>query len=123
MIISTRIDNMRIASMNKVVRWMSGSLEIPRRDRVRTSHGYDARRFSRYPLGGGYSYYARMDGICMPCDRTASLITVFSVSEDGGVPLALKASSRRKLNRAALISTIAENTLVAAGQKSHHIAV
>nr|VUD30264.1 6-phosphogluconolactonase [Raoultella sp. NCTC 9187] len=43
------------------------------------------------------------------CDRTASIITIFSVSEDGSV-LAIEATSRPRPSRAALTSITAANT-------------
>ncbi|QUI97136.1 beta-propeller fold lactonase family protein [Salmonella enterica subsp. enterica serovar Weltevreden] len=65
----TRIDNMRIASneLAGTVRWMSGSLKSAWRDRVRTNHGYDARRFSDTRWAADIHITRRMDGasICL----------------------------------------------------------
>ncbi|MFO6427335.1 beta-propeller fold lactonase family protein [Escherichia coli] len=62
-----------------------------------------------------------MVAILYACDRTASLITVFSVSEDGSV-LSKKASSQRKPSRANFNVDHSGKYSIAAGQ-NHHISV
>ncbi len=56
------------------------------------------------------------------CDRTASLITVFSVSEDGSV-LAVEGFQPTETQPRGFNIDNSGKFLIAAGQKSHHIAV
>ncbi len=56
------------------------------------------------------------------CDRTASLITVFSVSEDGSV-LSVEGFQPTEAQPRGFNIDNSGKYLIAAGQKSHHIAV
>ncbi|ECY8166266.1 beta-propeller fold lactonase family protein, partial [Salmonella enterica subsp. enterica serovar Bovismorbificans] len=56
------------------------------------------------------------------CDRTASLITVFSVSEDGSV-LSVEGFQPTEVQPRGFNIDNSGKYLIAAGQKSHHIAV
>ena len=56
------------------------------------------------------------------CDRTASIITVFSVSEDGSV-LAVEGYQPTETQPRGFNLDHSGKYLIAAGQKSHHIAV
>jgi 6-phosphogluconolactonase len=56
------------------------------------------------------------------CDRTASLITVFSVSEDGSV-LAIEGFQPTETQPRGFNVDHSGKFLIAAGQKSHHIAL
>lgn len=56
------------------------------------------------------------------CDRTASIITVFSVSEDGSV-LAIEGYQPTETQPRGFNVDHSGKYLIAAGQKSHHIAV
>lgn len=56
------------------------------------------------------------------CDRTASIITVFSVSEDGSV-LAVEGYQSTETQPRGFNIDKSGKYLIAAGQKSHHIAV
>ncbi|QGY28473.1 6-phosphogluconolactonase [Pantoea cypripedii] len=56
------------------------------------------------------------------CDRTSSIITVFSVSEDGGL-LTLEGFQPTETQPRGFNIDHSGNYLVAAGQKSHHIEV
>ncbi len=56
------------------------------------------------------------------CDRTASLITVFSVSEDGSV-LSVEGFQPTEAQPRGFNIDNSRKYLIAAGQKSHHIAV
>lgn len=56
------------------------------------------------------------------CDRTASIITVFSVSEDGSI-LAVEGFQPTETQPRGFNIDNTGNFLIAAGQKSHHIAV
>ena len=56
------------------------------------------------------------------CDRTASIITVFSVSEDGSV-LAVEGYQPTETQPRGFNLDRSGKYLIAAGQKSHHIAV
>ncbi|MBK4714523.1 MULTISPECIES: 6-phosphogluconolactonase [Tenebrionibacter/Tenebrionicola group] len=56
------------------------------------------------------------------CDRTASVITIFSVSEDGSV-LAVEGHQNTEAQPRGFNIDNSGQFLIAAGQKSHHIAV
>ncbi|AFJ47711.1 6-phosphogluconolactonase [Shimwellia blattae] len=56
------------------------------------------------------------------CDRTASIITIFSVSEDGSV-LSVEGYQKTEAQPRGFNIDDAGKFLIAAGQKSHHIAV
>ena len=60
--------------------------------------------------------------ICHDCDRTASLITVFSVSEDGSV-LSKEGFQPTETQPRGFNVDHSGKYLIAAGQKSHHISV
>ena len=56
------------------------------------------------------------------CDRTASIITIFSVSEDGSV-LTVEGFQKTEAQPRGFAIDDSGKYLIAAGQKSHHIAV
>lgn len=56
------------------------------------------------------------------CDRTASILTVFSVSEDGGL-LTLEGHQPTEMQPRGFNIDLTGQYLVSAGQKSHHIEV
>lgn len=56
------------------------------------------------------------------CDRTASIITIFSVSEDGSV-LSIEGYQPTEAQPRGFNLDHSGKYLIAAGQKSHHIAV
>lgn len=56
------------------------------------------------------------------CDRTASIITIFSVSEDGSV-LSIEGYQNTETQPRGFNLDHSGKYLIAAGQKSHHIAV